>query len=1162
MDVVWVVVGVLLLLVTLLDAFLAVLNYDEAGLVVDRIIRAQWLLLRAVTRRVGRRWRPLVLRQVTGILIVVTILWWVAGIVFGFAFIYLGALGMSGALVTSTGVQPDFLGAFYLSLGQFSTVGVDNIGPAAAVLNIVTVAEAMMSVVMLSFIITFLSSVYGVIQSLQSLSANFFRAGRGITDPIDSLAPFFPGGASRGLDGQLGSILDALNAYGHGLAQNRAAYYFQSGRDQFALPFSLYMTAGVIGALRWGLPTGSDPSREPALLRLTDAFEDFRVRLERALRWPPGVVPTPVTAQEFAAAVDAYQAPGPTQGVDSWVVRFLTIDRRMAALTRSDARIDRDDAYRRYTEWLPFEVPTQVVLAAVSRDLDYQPIYRRIASTPEGLPVDGPDDGYELLPVDESLTVQATTLASAAPRPRVPWLRRQSLVIDPGGVRLASAGRTIAGVLVAIGVVGGLALATGGRVVDGAVLAGLIALFASPAAIGAPAGVHRWVGLIAVVPTAFGVALGSVLPRDHIAAGVAMAVVAAVAVWLRRFGPRAGGLGQLGFIAYYFALMLDLDLAAMPAALFAAGVGLLCGWGANLIPGPSLQRQIDGAVAAMTERVAFLLETLVDVVSSARADPRRLRTLRRQQRAIQATAATVGGLLDGTDAAAPAPARARDLRVRVFDLQLAADNLVSLLPIAEATGLTMTQRARVAAELLDARSRLDATASAGGSRLDASESPPPGIPTDARRLSAAVLELSEAADRLRVSRATADRPEGLAALAGSSTAGTTAGRIPTGSHGQASTEAVTDADTARASARQGLQAGLSTGLALLLGSFVSTSHQYWAAMPAFSVISGSDGETRLKAAQRIIATLCGAAIAFGLATLADHSPAVAFPLLAVSVFFIAFLRPVASAWASFWQTLLLATMYDVLGTLSVETVQVRIIETAIGALVAVAVSALILPTRTRAKVREAMADLVQQAGVVAHAALTTTAPATDSADNGRSDDQQELTRRLTATESLARPLLSNPGSLRRDGIEAQLTALLSIAYDVRRIAADRADGGAAGLPDAALRRLDLATADNFAAAASVLAGALPRRIHPPEELAANSSPASSDAARTLTLRIIRLNQALLALVDAIKPGTVQAMSAGRSAGQPAVEVASTIQDAAVGREPSARPATAARHDRR
>lgn len=1154
MDVAWVVVGVLLLLVTLLDAFLAVLNYDEAGPVVSRIVRVQWLVLRAFTRRVGRRWRPVVLRQVTGILIVVTILWWVAGIVVGFTLIYYGALGMTGAIVTSTGVEPDLLGALYMSLGQFATVGVDNIGPAAPIMNLVTVAEALVSVVLLSFIITFLGSVYGVIQSLQALSANFFRAGRGITDPIDSLTPFFPDGRSRGLDAQLGAILDSLTAYGHGLSQNRAAYYFQSGRDQFALPFSLYMTAGVIGALRWGLPTGSEPSREPGLLRLTDAFEEFRVRLQRALRWSPGAVPTALSGPEFDTVVSAFESAAPVADLDPWAIRFLTIDRRMAGLTRSSAPIDRDDAYRRYAAWLPFEFQAQVLLAAVSRDLDYQPIYRRIATTPDGVPIDGPDGGYELLPADVPPLARASAAAGAsepgiAERPgrSGSWLRRRGLIVDPGLVRLSSAGRTIAGVLVAMSLVVALSQITGASALDGAVLAGLIALFASPAAIGTPSSGHRWVGLVAVVPTALGVAIGGVLPRDHVAAGVAMALVAAAAVWLRRYGPRAGGLGQLGFIAYYFSLMLDLDPATLPAALVAAGVGLLCSWAVALIPGPSFGRQIDGAVGAMNERVAFLLETVVDLVSSARRDPRLQRSLRRQQRAAQKTAATIAGYLDGTDASALGPDRARVLRIRVFDLQLAADNLVSLVPLAEGVGMTSVERARIAAELVGAQDHLEALLSpAAGSVVtgapgtltapgattapDPVPETAPALPTDASRFAAAIIELRGAADQLHAARTAAATVVASAPSDGRA-------------RGEASV-AVTGEPGARgprrdggASERQALQAGLATGLALLLGSFVSTSHQYWAAMPAFSVLSGSDGETRMKAAQRILATLLGAAVAFSLAILADHNPAVAFPLLAVSVFFIAFLRPVASAWASFWQTLLLATMYDVLGTLSVETVQVRIVETAIGAFVAVAVSAVVLPTRTRTRVRQGMADVVRDAAAVAHASLAT-GPLDAANDDGQ--PQRDLTQRLTALEDLARPLRSNPGALRRDGIEAQLTAVWAIVYDVRRLASDRRDASApdatrpvtAAAPSAALlRRLDLATADNFAAAQAALTGALPRRVQAPEDLFAAASTDAPEPVRTVVLRVIRLNQALLALVDAMKPGTVEAMTAGRARGE-------------------------------
>ncbi|WP_019180859.1 FUSC family protein [Microbacterium yannicii] len=1123
MDVVWVVVGVVLLLVTLLDAFLAVLNYDESGLFVDRIVRLQWLVLRAITRRVGRRWRPVVLRQVTGVLIIVTILWWVVGIVLGFTFIYLGAMGMSGALVTSAGVEPDFLGAFYLSLGQFATVGVDNIGPGAAVMNIVTVAEAMISVVLLSFIITFLGSVYGVIQSLQSLSANFFRAGRGITDPIDSLAPFFPEGRPRGLEGQLDSILTSLSAYGDGLAQNRAAYYFQSGRDQFSLPFSLSMTAGVIGALRWGLPTGSEPSTEPGVIRLTEVFEDFRVRVEQALRWSTGPVPAPVTATQFDDAVSGFPAPASRNGLDPWVARFLRIDRRMAALTRSDAAIDPADAYRRYLAWLPFEFQAQSLLAAVSRDLDYQPIYRRIARTADGIPLDAVDGGYELLPMDMvDATPAPVDLAPRRAGPVAEWLRQRRLFIDPGLVRFTGALRVMAGVVVAIGIVVPLALLTGTDALYGSVLAGLIALFASPATIGSPSATRRWIGIVAVLPTAIGVTVGTVLPRDPVVTVVAIAVVAAAAVWLRRYGTRAGGLGQLGFIAFYFALLLGLHVRDLPGALIAAGIGLVCSWGANLLPGTASRRRIDPGIVAVYVRLGLLLETMVDLVSTGRRDPRLVRALRRRQEAVQRTAGVIAGQLDDADASALTSTRAQALRVRVFDVQLAAQNLAAIVPITQGVAITIEQRAQLAADLVSVQEHLralpgaDATTSAVRTDGDDDEIPEEW-PPDVRRMRAAALDLRATADRLHTLKdadeAAADTAESVGAadpapvVGLDDTGGDTAGHRP----------------AAAASGRQALQAGVSTGLALLLGSLVSTSHQYWAAMPAFGVLSGSDGETRLKALQRILATLAGAAIAFGLAIFAGHSVAVAFPLLVVSVFFIAFLRPISSTWTAFWQTLLLATMYDVLGTLSVETVQIRVVETAIGALVAVTVSALLLPTRTRRRVLDGMADVVRLAGSTAHDVFAR-------AGDGGAAGLREAARRLTVLEEVARPVRGNAGSLQPTGIEAQFTALWSVLYYLRR-AADRDDGpGLVGLTDTDLAALDRATADNVAAVEAVLAGDLPARVQDPADL--DGVGAQSRHARVFVLYAVRLNQALLALIEAVKPGTVDAMTAAHPTADP------------------------------
>jgi uncharacterized membrane protein YccC len=332
-----------------------------------------------------------------------------------------------------------------------------------------------------------------------------------------------------------------------------------------------------------------------------------------------------------------------------------------------------------------------------------------------------------------------------------------------------------------------------------------------------------------------------------------------------------------------------------------------------------------------------------------------------------------------------------------------------------------------------------------------------------------------------------------------------------------------------ASGRLAVQAGISTGLALLLGSLVSTSHQYWAAMPAFAVLSGSDGETRTKAVQRVVATLAGATVAFGLAILAGHSPAVAFPLLIGSAFFIAFLRPIASVWTVFWQTMLLATMYDVLGTLSVETIQVRVVETAIGAIVAVVVSAVILPTRTRVRLRDAMGAVVGAARSLADELFAGAAAGTLARRDVGARMQGAL-EDLTALEALARPVRRNPGSLRRRGIEAQLTALWSVLYYERRASNELSDLDADALAALDLPRLALATSDNFAAVEAVLSGELPLRLQQAEQLDV-AGPDASAAARRCVLLVVRLNQALLSLVEAIRPGTVAAMTTSHPAAQ-------------------------------
>ncbi|TNC20948.1 hypothetical protein FHE66_00540 [Georgenia sp. 311] len=1117
METVWIVLGVLVLTITLLDTFLTVFNFDEHGLVLDKVVRWEWLALRGITRRVGRRWRPVLLRQVTGILLVSTIVLWFTGIILGFALIYLGAMQSSTSFQISAGVEADFGGALYLAVGQFSTVGVDNISPAFFLLNVLTVSEALLSIALVSFIITFLSSVYGVIESLRTLSANFFQVGHGIGDAVDTLQPFFPDGEARGLDGQLGAVVDSLGAYSDGLAQNGTAYYFQSGRDQFSLPFSLAMTSGVIGALTWGLPTGSDPTKEPNLARLTEQFEEFRLRTEARMGLSGNPVVAAVSEEEFAAVADAVEGRRPVGRPDPWAQRFLAIDRRMAGLTRSTTPLDRADAYRRYTAWLAFAVPARAFVEQVARDLDYQPIYRTTLTTPDGVRLD---------PMGPTAAEAAGEVVGGEVRPRPSrhpgrvgaWLRRRRLLVDPGFVRLTEAIRAVGTVALAVAVTAAIAGTLDTDPVHAVILAGLISVFAAPSVSGGRRSSRWWTGALTAVPAVIGATLGTVLPHDdELISVLELAVVAGIAMWLRRFGRQFGGLGQLAFISYYVVLLTGMQTSDLPAVLLAVGVGVVSAWIAALVPGPSLERQVDSGLDAVYERVDQLVDTMVDVVSTGRTDKHLIRTLRSGQTALHHTAAAFNGNLSADDVPGISPERAHAMRARIFDLHLAATNLVALVPTSATITITTAQRARLTADLLDVQEDIAELRAGGAPARSAGPLPAPaepGWPHVARRILEAVLQLRGALDDMHEAyrgplHTPAPPPD------------------TEGAHHPEYAPAAAAHAPAGAAGRKAFQAAVSTALALALGSLVSERHQYWAAIPAFQVLADSDGETRVKAFQRILATVLASGLAFGLAIAAGHRLELAIPLLILCTFAMAFLRTVSSPWLSFWSTLLLATMYDALGTLDVETVEVRLAETAIGAVVAVVVSAFVFPTRTRTRVLHGMSDVVGRTKTLARDIFLRLGGAEGPSNARLHRAGHQISGQIGNLEQVAIPIRRNSGSLQSEGIEAQLTCLWSILGYEENIVRVLREGPVPTHPEWA--RLASATRDNFDAVLAVLRGALPQRIHPPAEFDVDAADPGSDRERALLILVARLNDALLTLLDAVQPGTVDSMSQGAPA---------------------------------
>ncbi len=630
------------------------------------------------------------------------------------------------------------------------------------------------------------------------------------------------------------------------------------------------------------------------------------------------------------------------------------------------------------------------------------------------------------------------------PLPRtglVAWLHRRELFIDPGGFRLEAGLRALATAGVAVAASIALSLAAGWDPARPAVVAGMFTLFATAATSPGRRGIARLQGLLALIPSVGMLAVGAVLPNADAVMLPAVAIAAFLGVLAATWGARLGALGQFGFIAFYYAALMNLDAARLPGFIAAAVIAVLASTVAALLPPPERRlRVLRSGVGAVTARVDELLRPLLHAVEGSIRPERMPRLVDADARALRTSCTTLGGRL-ALVSASPAhprgllPDEAESLRERLFDVELAWSRVAALAP--SVTGVDAAARAELSSALRSARAGLtDPTIAVHPSAAECAASVRPFV--DALEHGVHSVRMLRHDDAHDLAVAAADRD----------LAGVTASGLATPPAGTAAP-------------RRAVQAGASTGLALIGGYLISPAHPLWAAMPAYQVLQNSAGETRLSALQRILATVLGSAVGFGLAVAVSHLLWADFALLAVCVFAMAFVRGVSATLQTFWQTALMSLMYDALGTLSIELVQVRVLETIIGAGVAAIVAGALLPVRTRETVRAAIAGVVSRVGSTVVSALssrTATLPVAP------------LASALTDVEMLARPVRLDPGSLRRGGIEEQLTALWVLAREARRVIHAVSEDDGTAVPAALRDDLERITQAHTDAALAALSG--------------------------------------------------------------------------------------------
>ncbi|MGB3372808.1 MAG: FUSC family protein [Rhodococcus sp. (in: high G+C Gram-positive bacteria)] len=639
-------------------------------------------------------------------------------------------------------------------------------------------------------------------------------------------------------------------------------------------------------------------------------------------------------------------------------------------------------------------------------------------------------------------------------------------VSDPGRLRLRSASTTTITVVLAMAV-----LLPGAHLVGQpltiALLGTVVAMQASAAVKDRDQRSRVITSMLLVFPAIAAVSLSAVLSQFGKVADVGFIAVLFAAVWVRRYGPRGNALGMVAFICYFFALFLRAEPGQIPML----AVSIVCGVALSILvrtvilpdrPGLEVKRLVRALRAASID----VLE-----VASNRGD-RNLDLLRKRLDKLGSTALMIDDWLDRNDAAQLLSVTNDDLSVRIFDAQIATEQLVSALWALDPKNAWPDSLGQATTAL--------------GSCLQ--NNPSEDQLRAARRLAAAAADRADSSTQAGIATAVTMRAvQAHIAIHHIASNALKSAPVP-----EEKPEKVDDEPTGlNPSTKAAIQVAVATSAATVLGEIISPDRWYWAVLTAFLVFTGAStrGEILSRAGHRVVGTIAGVVAGVLLAALVGNNQPLQLLLLVVCVFFAFYLVTVAYALLSFFITVMLAMLYGLLGTFSIEVLELRIYETAAGGLVGIASAYFIFSTGTRTTMVDKIDDYLDLMIAIIDTSIgSVVEPGT------RTDlvaDMRTLDNALKDVVTAGKPLEIGPTTRTRRGVK-RLMRIMTVSNRSSHALARAGVGASRGDPSStpseetsrALREAADVTKATIANVKRALAG---EHVEPPEKLTDTSA---------------------------------------------------------------------------
>jgi len=667
--------------------------------------------------------------------------------------------------------------------------------------------------------------------------------------------------------------------------------------------------------------------------------------------------------------------------------------------------------------------------------------------------------GVTMVGVDYRPKVLARWLASLADR---------FFAADPGMLRFRFAARAVLAVVLAAGVLAALGFPVA------VLLLGCVAAMICSTSMRVGTAVQRAVNIVLfALAMALSASLASLLSPHRIISDAVFVAVVFLGVSLRRFDQLGSSIGMGTFMAYFFATYLHLTPTMLPLSYLAIGIGALsCAVMALLVFRETPTKTLERTLLSVRAQVARLIDVLANLLEDGDRPPDGGDLPRAVARQATRMHETVLQIEDGADAFGVNPRWQRQL----VDAELSADRLARATVRALADDLDVATRADLAADLRGLHQYLDRNPKPALAldinellvriaRYDIQGDPGSAASTPEhhtllvrralRELLLSMVEIRRTTRRMLAEPGAAltaddseaefeeDTGEYLEPEPGTESA--SPGGEPTG-------EAAEDAGKPRGldpSTRAGIQAAIGGALAIVGGELLSADRWYWAVIAGYIVFAGttSRGDLLVKGWRRVWGTLLGIIAGTVLATLLAGQTTLNVVVALTCIFLAFYTLRVSYATMTFFITVMLGMLYDLLGTFSPDVLLTRLAETAIGVTGSVVAAMLVLPTRTRetvlAKLHDYFAalhlELVDAERLLVQADRVSVIAAT-----------RELDRAATDLRAAIAPMLHplSPSRVRRGQATRLLTLTDESSLAARNLAQAAEPGALAGIPEA------------------------------------------------------------------------------------------------------------------